>query len=459
MQLNRASQLVPNLLRVLIPGGLVLIGAGLHLATRDLEAHNRSPYPLAQDLPFEPRLTLPNESTPLLAEARVPVEFRLMRGETISQMLGKLGLGTVEAREATNALAASLDLRTLRAGNHYSAFFNPDSSLASLEITLDGSGEARMVKRGERWESTWRPFERLAQYRALNGTLEGSLEESIRKAGGPASLTYKLADIFQWDLDFGRDLRRGDRFQVVYEEILLDGEVYDVGSVVAASYDNRGRSLEAYRFGDSGTYYDGEGRPLRKMFLRSPLRYSRITSQFTKRRFHPVLHEFRPHYGVDYGCPTGTPVMVTASGEVVSAGWDRGGGRVVKVRHPGGFTTAYLHLSRFASGIRPGARVRQGDVIAYSGASGLASGPHLDYRVKQGERWIDPLSLKGVRDVPIPVTRLASFRSWRDGLRTDMRAGGVLARNLRIPGLSPTPHTQMAVGNAAPPSARTQVAR
>ncbi len=458
MQSNTAK-LVPQLLRVLIPGGLALVGVGLHLATRDLESSNRSPFPLSQSLPYESRLTLPNEATPLLTQARVPVEFRLLRGETLSQMLIKLGLDSVEVQEATSSLASNLDLRSLRAGNHYSAFFNPDASLASLEITIDGKGEAKMLRRGDQWQSHWRPFERLAQYRSISGTLEGSLEESVRKAGGPASLTYRLADIFQWDLDFGRDLRKGDRFQVVYEEILLDGEVYDVGTVIAAAYDNRGRMHEAYRFGEGGTYYDGEGRPLRKMFLRSPLRYSRITSQFSRRRFHPVLHEFRPHYGVDYGCPPGTPVMVTASGEVLSAGWDRGGGRVVKVRHPGGLTTAYLHLSRFAKGIRPGARVRQGDVIAYSGSSGLASGPHLDYRVKQGEKWIDPLSLKSVRDVPIPSARLASFRDWRDDLRNTMRVGGVLAGDLRIPGLGAPTHAQRASGSTTGRPAESQVAR
>ena len=126
---------------------------------------------------------------------------------------------------------------------------------------------------------------------------------------------------------------------------------------------------------------------MRKMFLRSPLRYSRITSRFTTRRFHPVLKSYRPHWGVDYGAPVGTPVQVTANGVVTFTGWDRGGGNVVKVRHAGGYVTAYLHLSRFAKGIRPGARVQQGDIVAYTGATGLASGPHLDYRVQQNGRY------------------------------------------------------------------------
>jgi hypothetical protein len=146
-----------------------------------------------------------------------------------------------------------------------------------------------------------------------------------------------------------------------------------------------------------------------------------------------VLKTYRPHYGVDYGAPVGTPVQVTANGVVTFAGWDRGGGNVVKVRHGGGYVTAYLHLSRFAAGIRPGARVRQGDIVAYTGATGLASGPHLDYRVQHNNQWIDPLTLKGVRDEPIPSYRLASFRSWRDEVRDSLRSGVVRA-DLTVPG-------------------------
>jgi murein DD-endopeptidase MepM/ murein hydrolase activator NlpD len=293
--------------------------------------------------------------------------------------------------------------------------------------------------------------------RSIQGTLKGSMEDSIRVAGGPSTLAYRLADVFQWDLDFTKDLQPGDRFQVLYQEVQLDGRFHDVGTIYAATYDNRGRLHEAYRYGDASVYYDGEGRPMRKMFLRSPLRYSRITSSFNLHRFHPVLKEYRPHYGVDYGAPVGTPVQVTASGVVTMAGWDRGGGNVVKVQHPGGYVTAYLHLSRFASGIRSGARVRQGDIIAFTGATGLASGPHLDYRVKYRDGWIDPLTLKGVRDEPIPTTRLAAFRSWRDELKAGLRDERQ-AQALHIPGASQE-ETRVAVGTVAPQPSPSGVAR
>ncbi|HEV2855301.1 MAG TPA: peptidoglycan DD-metalloendopeptidase family protein [Thermoanaerobaculia bacterium] len=437
---SKRVYLGPKILRWLLPLGLSLLAAGLFFTTKNLEAYNRSPFPIPPTPRFNARAALPNETSPFLDRARVPVEFKLLRGETVADVFGKLGLEDGEIREATDALASKVDLRSLRAGNQYSAFFNPDSSLASFEMTLAGSGRVQMVRAGGQWQSDWQPFERRVEIRSLRGTLQGSLEESIREAGGPATLAYRLADVFQWDLDFAKDLRRGDRFEVLYQEVQLDGQFHEVGTLLAVVYDNQGRLHEAYRYGDAGVYYDGEGRPMRKMFLRSPLRYSRITSMFSRRRFHPVLKEYRPHYGVDYGAPVGTPVQVTANGVVTFAGWDRGGGNVVKVQHPGGYLTCYLHLSRFASGIRPGARVRQGDIVAYTGATGLASGPHLDYRVKLRNDWIDPLALTSVRDEPIPTSRLAAFRSWRNELRTGLETG-VLSKDLHVPDL---PETQLA---------------
>ena len=450
MQSTRVK-LAPHFVRLALPLGLILLAAGLFLSTHTLEAYYKSPFPLALAPRFNERIVLPTEATSRLAEARVPVEAELLRGETVTEVFEKLGLRGPAAREATNALAGHVELRKLKAGNDYSAFFNPDSSLASFQLTLAGEGRVEMSREATGWAADWRPFQRSTEVRAVRGDLDGPLESSIRHAGGPNLLAYRMADILQWDLDFARDLQKGDRFEILYEEILLEGKPHDVGRILAVSYENEGRRHEAYRYGDSGVYYDGEGRPLKKMFLRSPLRYSRVTSNFSRRRFHPVLKIYRPHWGVDYGAPVGTPVQVTANGVVTSAGWDRGGGNVVKVRHTGGYVTAFLHLSRFAKGIRPGTRVRQGDIIAYSGATGLASGPHLDYRVQRNGQWIDPLSLKGVRDEPIPASQLASFRAWRDGMRTSM-ARGVVPPSLAVPGED----MRLAVGrpsNQALPSA------
>lgn len=454
MQLKRVK-LALHFVRLGLPLGLILLAVGLSLSTRNLEAYNQSPYPLPPTPRFHQRIVLPTEASGLIDQARIPVEFKLMRGETVADVFEKLGLGGVEARQATNALSERLNLRRLKAGNQYSAFFNPDSTLDSFQLTLEGSGRVEMTRAGNAgnagntgWQVAWQPFERTVRMRALRGTVDGSLDTSIRKAGGPTGLSFRMADVLQWDLDFTRDLKKGDRFEILFEEVLLEGEPHAVGAVYALVYDDsRNRRHEAYRYGDSGTYYDGEGRPLRKMFLRSPLRYSRITSRFTTRRFHPVLKSYRPHWGVDYGAQVGTPVQVTANGVVTFTGWDRGGGKVVKVRHAGGFVTAYLHLSRFGKGIRPGVRVQQGDIIAYTGATGLASGPHLDYRVQQNGRWIDPLTLKSVRDEPIPSSQLASFRSWKSEVLASLQRG-TPSPNLQIPGTTKGSETVLAVQDA-----------
>jgi murein DD-endopeptidase MepM/ murein hydrolase activator NlpD len=459
---SRRVQLNPCFLRrfvrLVLPLGLALLAAGLFFRTQRLEAYNQSPYPLPPLLPFHQRTTLPTESTDLLDRARVPVEFTLLRGETVSEVFQKLGLEDVEARAASNALLERVEPRQLKAGHRYSAFFNPDSTLASFELTVEGSGRVEMSRVGSRWASRWQPFERSVVPRVVRGGIDGSLETSIRRAGGPASLAYRMAQVFQWDLDFTRDLKKGDRFEVLFEEVRLDGEFHEVGTILALTFDNRGRRHEAYRYGEDGIYYDGDGEPLKKMFLRSPLRYSRITSHFSHRRFHPVLRSYRPHYGVDYGAPVGTPVQVTANGVVAFKGWDRGGGNVVKVRHGRDYLTCYLHLSRFAKGIRPGTRVRQGDLIAYTGATGLASGPHLDYRVQYRSRWIDPLTLKSVRDEPIPAYRLASFRAWREELRASLARGTVPA-DLAIPGFGSETRRAVSKGTAQGSVARSVAAR
>ena len=237
------------------------------------------------------------------------------------------------------------------------------------------------------------------------------------EAGAPGMLAYRLGDVLQWDLDFTRDLRVGDAFKIVFERVVIEGRSERIGNVLAVSYTNRGELIEAFRFEDLG-YYDADGRPLRKQFLRSPLAFSRVTSRFSSRRFHPVLKVHRPHYGVDYGAPVGTPVRVTANGTVVSAGWSKGGGNVVKVRHPNGFVTSYLHLSKFASIAKRGGRVTQGQVVGFVGSTGLATGPHLDYRVQQSGRYLDPLSLKSEPAPPLGADDLVRFELELQELRS-----------------------------------------
>jgi murein DD-endopeptidase MepM/ murein hydrolase activator NlpD len=351
-----------------------------------------------------------------LPPLRVPDVVVLERGETLSSLLARLGLEGPAQREILLALSETVELRKLRPGVSLVARMDGDDRLAELVVVQPGRGETLLRPEGERWQSVWRPSERSSLPARLAGTLQSSLAALISQAGGPASLTYSLAEVLQWDLDFTRDLREGDTLEVFYEEELLDGRRTGGVRVLAARYVNRGRAVEAYRYGDSG-YYDAEGRPLRKRFLRSPLKFSRISSRFSKARLHPVLKVVRPHLGVDYAAPTGTPVRVTSNGVVSFVGWDRGGGRTIKVRHGSDYETAYLHLSKYAAGLRTGQRVLQGEVVGYVGSTGLSTAPHLDYRVKFRGRWIDPLTLGAEPAEPLEADELPRFMASRERYR------------------------------------------
>ncbi|HEX4953222.1 MAG TPA: peptidoglycan DD-metalloendopeptidase family protein [Thermoanaerobaculia bacterium] len=359
-------------------------------------------------------------STP--ATPRKPPLRRAFRsGETLGEVLTSLGVEGEEVPQAVEALRLYVDPRRLKPGDVYAATFDDRLTLGVFELHLSGKGRVELARKDGRWQATFDPAERSVLTRVVQGTLQSSLEEAVEQTGAEAALAYQMADVLQWDLDFTRDLRVGDRFEIFFEEILMDGEYHQQGSVVAVRYWNRGRVIEAYRFNDS--YYDGEGRPLKKMFLKAPLRFSRVTSPFSHRRFHPVLKTHRPHWGVDYGAPVGTPVHATANGTVTFAAWEGGGGRTIKIRHSGGYLTCYLHLSRFADGIRPGRGVQQGEVIGYVGSTGLSTAPHLDYRVNLNGRWIDPQSLNTVPAKPLSGIQLASFQGYRDQLRTSLASG------------------------------------
>lgn len=407
--------------RAVIILALLALVVGLAFATRsaDLEAHRLQ---VAPAIAYHPVLASLETSSDLgeelaLDDHRPPRAFTLERGQTMAHLLRDLGVE--ETRAALEALGEHLDLRRVRAGTAGLATYDPEGRFDSLRMELGGRGWIHLANGGEGFRAELREFVRAVRVRRIEGELETALFTDIQRAGGAPQVAYRMADVLQWDLDFNRDLRLGDRFRVLYEEITLDGRFADVGRVLALEYENRGAIREAYLWddGEAEGYYDAHGQPLQKMFLRSPLPFTRVTSRFSHSRFHPVLKRYRPHYGVDFGAPRGTPVRVTANGTVTFAGRSGGAGNMVKVRHPNGYETAYLHLSGFAQGVRRGVRVRQGDLVGYVGSTGLSTGPHLDYRVKKGGRYMDPLTLENKPAPPIPQQRLASYLDRRDLLR------------------------------------------
>jgi murein DD-endopeptidase MepM/ murein hydrolase activator NlpD len=351
----------------------------------------------AAALPSEPIVVEP------VPPAELPVLTTIVRGDTIESVTRRLaGDDWVAWRDA---LVEVLDPRKLAPGIELEGRCSPSGALQTLQVRLDQRRELRLER--SQGQITIETLERavVSELKRVVGTVTSSLFGAMQDAGEHPSLAVRFAEIFQWDIDFFRDLRTGDRFVAIVDRQSIDGTFYGYGQIYAARFVNRGTSLTAILFpGPDGMpgYYDLDGAPLRKQFLRSPLKLSRITSHFNLNRFHPILKRRRPHYGVDYGAPVGTPVHVTASGTVTLAGRNGGAGKMVRVRHSNGYETNYLHLSRFASGIRRGARVTQGQVIGYVGSTGLSTGPHLDYRIRQNGSWINPLRLSSPPVEPLP---------------------------------------------------------
>jgi murein DD-endopeptidase MepM/ murein hydrolase activator NlpD len=248
-----------------------------------------------------------------------------------------------------------------------------------------------------------------------SGVIEQSLSKTVSDAGISSSLTHRLSDIYAWSIDFFR-LQKGDVFKVIYEEKYVDGESVGIGNILAAEFTHRGTAYPAFRFesADGSEFYDSEGVSLRKAFLKAPLEYSRISSNFSMKRFHPVQKRWKAHLGTDYAAPTGTPVMATADGEVVQSEYGKYNGNFVKIRHNSTYATQYLHMSKRA--VKKGERVKQGQTIGYVGATGLASGPHVCYRFWKNGKQVDPYREELPKSEPIDEKYRRDFNLLRDSL-------------------------------------------
>jgi len=345
-----------------------------------------------------------------LVQFHPPILTFVHSGDTIESISRRLaGSDWVMWRDA---LSSEIDPKRLFPGTEFRGRTYPSGGLEKLEVVFDRRSEVHLLRASDGISATRVERPIVSEVVRLEGVVESSLFGAMDAAGGGPDLAVRVAEIYQWDIDFFRDIRKGDDFVVVAERQEVSGEFFGWGTIFAARFTNRDRVLVAVVYPDKNGrlgYYDLEGHPLRKQFLRSPLKFSRITSRFSMNRFHPVLKRRMPHYGVDYGAPVGTPVHVTADGTVTWAGRKGGGGNMVTVRHTNGFETNYLHLSRYGKGIRRGVRVSQGQVIGRVGSTGLSSGPHLDYRVQHNGRWINPLSISSPPVKPLAKDRLQRF--------------------------------------------------
>ncbi len=347
----------------------------------------------------------------------------LRRNETLSHLFARHGITGTQLLELLDA-ASGLRPRRLPAGQVFEFRYAAGERLPRrVKTRLGDEAILRLYReddggwRGEKEAISWTP-EKIRISGAISSSLYQTLlalvPDSLLPASQKASLVWDLSDgIFAWEVDFAVELRPGDQFRILLERLLSSQGDVRYGRVLAAVLEVAGRRHTAYTMTDErgrNVYYDAEGKSLRRAFLRSPVRY-RITSRFSYSRFHPILRRYRPHLGVDYRAPYGTPVEATGAGTVVRAGRWGGYGLMVAIRHPKSIETRYAHLSRLAPGIRPGVRVEQGAVIGYSGASGLATAPHVHYEFLKNGRAINPRAEDLGDGTPVPADRAAEFES------------------------------------------------
>ena len=343
------------------------------------------------------------------------VTVEVQRGQTLSQIFETQGLGFSESIAVTKLSRDAARLKNLRAGDKLQLRKSPESRLAELRFEFDGSNTLHVRRDADdRLEAVTTAIEFEHRQAKAVGVIENSLFLDGQRAGLSNRLLMQMAEMFGYDIDFALDLRIGDRFGVIYEELYRDGEKLRDGDIVAAEFVNRGRSFRALRFIDgdgNAAYYTPEGESIRKAFLRTPVDFARISSRFNPNRRHPILNTIRAHKGVDYAAGAGTPIRATADGKVEFIGVKGGYGRVVILKHGSQYTTLYAHMSRYRSGLRNGSPVRQGQVIGYVGASGLATAPHLHYEFRVNGVHKDPVTVPLPRANPLPRSALAQWKA------------------------------------------------
>lgn len=340
----------------------------------------------------------------------------LKNGEIFTGLLGRLGMSPQQAMGLLSVSDSVFDPRKMRAGNAWQAYYSvKDSTEDVLEyLVYNASRTSSTVFKCTEPMSAWK-FTKPIEFsrKCSEVTISSSLWNDMRKAGAPTMLILHLEDIYAWTIDFF-SLQPGDKFSVSYVESSCEGEIIDIDTVYYAEFTHGGKCFPAIRYdqGDGGNlYWNEKGESMKKAFLKAPLRFSRISSGFSYHRKHPVTGKVKAHTGVDYAAPTGTPVMSIGDGTVISKGWGGGGGNTVKIRHNSVYTTAYLHLSRYASGLKVGDRVRQGDVIGYVGSTGVSTGPHLDFRVWKNGSPINPLTMESPSAEPIKKENMPALDS------------------------------------------------
>ena len=339
------------------------------------------------------------------------VQSEFGKNEFLGTVLDRYHVSSVRVAELAKASKEVYDVRKFRTGKNYTIFSTKDSvpevayfvyQPNSIDYVVYDLRDSIQVYEGKK--------ELVTEVKSASGVINSSLYQTLVDQNLSRALAVRLADIYAWTIDFYR-IQKGDHFQVVYEEQYVDGERVGVGRILAANFNNYGDDNYAFLYdqGEGEDYFNEDAESLRRAFLQSPLKFGRLTSAYTKRRFHPVQKRYKAHLGTDYAAPTGTPIMSVGDGVVTHAQYSKYNGNYVKVRHNGTYTTQYLHMSKIGKGIRPGVRVKQGQTIGYVGSTGLATGPHVCYRFWKNGEQVDARREKIPPSKPIKKDKRADF--------------------------------------------------
>ncbi|WP_417519453.1 peptidoglycan DD-metalloendopeptidase family protein [Marinobacter sp.] len=342
--------------------------------------------------------------------------FDIKSGDTLSSLFKKAGFNDGIMLSVIHGEGEADKLQRLYAGETIRFATDNNGKLSAIELQRSLLESLKIGKQDDSFKGQTEIREPESKPAFASGTIDGSLYLAARDAGLDDRLTMELAGIFGWDIDFVYDVRKGDQFEVVYEELYLDGEKFSTGRILSARFVNRGEENIALLYTDSSgdsDYYTPDGKSMRKAFLRTPIS-ARVSSAFNLQRRHPVLDVVRPHEGTDYAAPPGTPIKAAGNGRVQFAGWKGGYGRTVVLKHGDNITTLYAHMSRIGKGMKNGTRVKQGETIGYVGSSGMVTGPHLHYEFRLNGSPRNSRTVKLPDAQPIPASEMAQFKKFTE---------------------------------------------
>ena len=425
--------------------GLValLLGVSAGAITASVLEHNASQVLAGPiDGPFEEQLAM-NER-PLHFEPAPPIpepppthtlRGELRHGDTLAAALRREEIANGVIHRIDRGLRPLFDFRRSRPGHSFSLVQDADGELVEFRYQVSRLESFLLVRDDD---GGYRAFheeaELLPRVHRIAGVVHSSLHAAIVQLGERGQLANDFSDIFAWDIDFTRTVHPGDEFQILYERLYRNGEAGEEyvrpGRILAANYQGAAGDLSAFYFESEqgrGGYYRGDGESVEGEFLQAPLSYRQITSRYTEARRHPILKITRPHHGIDYAAPRGTPVWSVSDGQVIYRGWAGGFGNLVKVRHENGYISYYSHLKGFAKGIKVGSTVQQKQVLGYVGSTGLATGPLVCFRIAKDGKYVNPARVHGPIAAPVPRTEIARFAQERDTYLSQLRGGPLVA--------------------------------